>query len=168
MVAKKRGSSVNAIAEAELTKFLEFGVHSEVMDYAVVRKAFLTKLLDYLSEDEVRDFGQWSATDLAPETIRFYHGKLGLDSVLNSFERLGAKYSNFYAFRHESEGSAHTIVLSHGMGGKWSLFFEANLKKIFFDLGLSLETELSKNILIGRFTLPQAVQASGGKSKKSP
>jgi len=151
-IAKERGTSVNAIAEAELTKLVEFGRFTDEMEYAVVRKAWLAKLIGYLSEEEIREFGQWSGVGPSSESIRFYHGTISLESVLRTYEEIGAKYAKFYKFRHESSGSSHTIFLNHGLGMNWSIFYDATLKKVFRDiLGLTIETELSDNILIGRF-----------------
>ena len=42
-IAREQGTSVNAIAEAELTKFVEFDRFTEELEYKVVRKSWLTK-----------------------------------------------------------------------------------------------------------------------------
>jgi hypothetical protein len=40
------------------------------------------------------------------------------------------------------------------MGIKWSVFFEVSLREVFRKLlGIELETELSANLVIGRFKL---------------
>jgi len=54
---------------------------------------------------------------------------------------------------HEVEGKNHTILLSHRMGKKWSIFFEENLKTIFGRLGIDLETETSTNLVRRRFVV---------------
>ena len=162
-LAEEKGESVNAIVEAELTKLVEFDKFTDEMAYTTVRKAWLSKLIEYLSEDEIREFGRWSAVGPSSETVHFYHGTMDLDSLLETYEEIGSKYGKFFTFRHESDGTTHTIVLNHGMGMKWSIFLDANLKKVFRDvIGLDLTTRLSDNIFFGRFEAPTEKPASAG------
>ena len=162
-LAEEKGESVNAIVEAELTKLVEYDKFTVEMAYTTVRKAWLSKLIEYLSEDEIREFGRWSATGPTSETVHFYRGTMNLDSILRTYEEIGAKYGKFFTFRHESLGRTHTIMLNHGMGMKWSIFLDANLKMIFKDiLELDIATQLSDNIIFGRFEAPTEKPASVG------
>jgi len=149
--AADRNESVNALVEACLTKFVEFDQYIDVLDYGAVRKVFLVKGLEYLSEDEIREFARWAAMELGSETLRFYNAYPKVNSVLHIYEHVIAKYGRLYTFRHEAEGKNHTIILSHRMGKNWSIFFEENLKTIFGRLGIDLETETSASLVRGRF-----------------
>jgi len=149
--AEERNESVNALVEACLTKFVEFDQYAEELDYGMVRKMFLAKGLDYLSEQEIREFARWAAMELGSETLRFYNAYPKLDAVLHLYESVIAKYGRLYAFHHEAEGRNHTILLSHKMGKNWSIFFDENLKTIFSRLGIDLKTETSANLVKGSF-----------------
>jgi len=151
-LAKERGTSVNAIAEAELTKLIEFDRFADEMEYAVIRKAWLTKLIGYLDVGQIEEFGRWTGVGPSTETIRFYNGRVDLESVIRTYEEVGGKYSRFFKFRHERDDKRHTITLHHGMGRNWSVFYDASLKPVFPDvLGIDLATEVGDNLLIGRF-----------------
>jgi hypothetical protein len=165
-VAEEKNTSVNAIVEASLTRFIDFDQYADELDYGMVRKVFLTRGLDYLSEDEVRELGRWAAMELGSETLRFYNAYPKLDAVLHIYESVISKYGRLYTFHHEMEGKNHTIILTHKMGKKWSIFFEENLKTIFGRLGVDLETETSTNLVRGRFVEGSA-RPSGTESKQS-
>ena len=150
-IAEERNTSVNALVEASLTKLIEFDQYLEELDYGMVRKVFLVKGLDYLTEDEIREFARWAATELGSETLRFYGAFPDVGSVLHTYESIISKYGRLYTFRHEVVGRNHTITLSHRMGKNWSIFFEENMKTIFGRLGVDLQTERSANLVEGRF-----------------
>lgn len=149
--AEEKNMSVNALVEACLAKFVEFDQHAEELDYGTVRKVFLVKGLEYLTEDEIRELGRWAAREVGSETLRFYNASDKLDSVLHIYESIMSKYGRLYTFRHEAEGKNYTITLSHKMGKNWSTFFEENLKTIFSRLGVDLESETSANLVKLRF-----------------
>jgi hypothetical protein len=157
-LAEGKKESVNALVEAALTKLIEFDQYAEELDYGTVRKLFLAKGMEYLTEDEVREFARWGAMELGSETLRFYNAYPRLDAVLHIYESVISKYGRLYTFHHEVEGKSHTIFLSHRMGKKWSIFFEENMKTIFGRLGIDLETETSTNLVRGRFV----VKSQGG------
>ena len=158
--AEERDESVNALVEACLTKFIEFDQYAEELDYGMVRKRFLAKGMEYLTEDEIRELARWASTELGSETLRFYNAYPKLDAVLHTYESVISKYGRLYSFHHETEGKNHTIILTHRMGKNWSIFFEENLKTIFGRLGIDLETETSASLVKGRF-----VEKSSGPSR---
>ena len=150
-LAEERGESVNALDQAALTKLVEFDQYADELDYGMVRKVFLMKGLEYLTEGQIREFARWAAMELGEETLRFYGAFPNAGSVIHTYESIISKYGRLYTFRHEIEGRNHTITLSHRMGKKWSIFFEENMKTIFSRLGIDLETETSANLVKGRF-----------------
>ena len=150
-MAQVRNTSVNALVEGSLTRLVEFDQYMEELDYGMVRKVFLVKGLEYLSESEIREFARWAATELGSETLRFYDARPNAGSVIRVYESIISKYGRLYTFRHEMEGKNHTITLSHRMGKNWSIFFEENLKTIFSMLGVDLRTETSANFVRGTF-----------------
>jgi hypothetical protein len=151
-VAEQRNTSVNALVEASLTRLVEFDQYAEELDYGMVRKVFLVKGLEYLTQDEIREFARWSATELGSDTLRFYGAFPNAGSVIRTYESIISKYGRLYTFRHEVDGKDHTITLSHRMGKNWSIFFEENMKTIFKSLGIDLETERGANLVEAHFT----------------
>ena len=152
--AEEMDTSVNSLVESTLQKFVDFDRHAEEFGYASVRKGFLVKLLDYLSDEQIRDLGDWAGRGLGSETIAFHHPTMNLDAVLSTYQNIWAKYSGMYSIKHEKAGNGHVLRLIHNMGSKWSLFFDSQLKAMFDkNLGIELETELSPNLVMARFTV---------------
>jgi predicted transcriptional regulator len=151
-IAVDRQTSVNFLAEAALTKFADFDSHTEEFNYAVVKKAFLAKALEYLTDEEARDLGDWAGRGLGLENVRYYYPKADLEAVLSTYQNIGARYARMYTFRHDVEGNLHIVRLNHNMGMKWSIFYDAQMKGIFDEiLGIKLDTELSTNLVTARF-----------------
>jgi len=151
-LAKQRQTSVNSLAESALAKFVDFDSHTGEFDYVTVKKAFLAKVLEFLSDEEASELGGWAASGPGSETVRYYYPKADLDALLSTYRKIGGGYARMFTFRHEAEGSQHTIMVTHNMGMKWSLFYEANMKTLFEKaLGVKLVTELSDNMVTARF-----------------
>jgi hypothetical protein len=158
-IARERNTSVNALAESVLQKFVDFDRHTEELDYAVVPKSFLAKLVTYLSKEQATSLGEWSAKGPSSDAVHFYEKNVSLAAVLNTFEGIGSRYSRLFAFHHEVDGREHTITLNHGMGMKWSIFYDANLKKLFTEmLGVKIRTELTENLVTGHFEVPPSME----------
>jgi hypothetical protein len=153
-IAQERRTSVNALAEAVLQKFADFDTHAEEFGYGVVKKGFLVKVFEGLTDQQVRDLGDWAGRGLGSETVRYYHPEVDLEAVFSTFEDIWSRYSGMYSFRHEVRNNQHILLLNHNMGMKWSLFYEAQMKALFDkNLGLKLETELSPNFVTARFKM---------------
>ena len=158
---------MNALVETSLTRLIEFDQYADELDYGMVRKSFLVKGLEYLTENEIRELARWAAMELGSETLRFYHAYPKLDAVLHIYEAVISKYGRLYKFRHQVEGKTHTIILSHTMGKNWSIFFEENMKTIFGRLGVDLETETSANLVRGHFVEKSPKPSTFGRRTKS-
>jgi len=152
-IAEERKSSVNALAEAALTRLIEFDQFADELEFVSVRKPFLIKGLDYLTDEEVRDFGKWTAMETGAEMLEFYHGDANLNAALHILESIISKYGKLFTFHHDIEGKSHTVTIAHRMGKKWSIFFDSNLKTIFSRVGVNLKTEVSTNFVRGRFAV---------------
>jgi hypothetical protein len=150
-IAEERGTSVNALVETSLTRLIEYDQFADELGFVSVRKVFLLKGLEYLDEEEIREFGKWAAMESGSELLQFYGGDPNLDSILHVLESVISKYGRLFTFRHESEGKAHTIILAHTLSKKWSIFFEANLKTVFARIGIDLKTEISTNFVRAHF-----------------
>jgi len=152
--AEERQTSVNALAEGVLQKFVDFDSHSEEFGYGVVKKGFLTEVFEHLTDQQVRDLGDWAGRGLGSETVRYYHPEVSLEALLSTYQDTWSKYSGLYSFKHEVRGNQHILLLNHNMGMKWSIFYEAQMKALFDkNLGMELETELSPNFVTARFKM---------------
>ena len=150
-IAKGKSTSVNALVEASLTKLIEFDQFADELEFASVRKVMLVKGLDYLSDDQVVEFGIWTAKESGSELLKFYHGDDDLDSVIQIMESVFSKYGRMFTFHHEIEGRTHTIMMTHRLSRKWSILFDANLKTVFARIGIDLRSEVGSTYVRAQF-----------------
>src|SRR5947207_4362179 len=125
--AEQQGLSVNVIANRALRKYVEWDVVSERCRVASTFSSLLVKLMMWVPEEHVRELGksQWLhewrtvATSYSRE-----HGIVPRIRVLELFGR----YGRMFHFDQATTGSTRMLTLLHGMGKKWSLFYEGMLE----------------------------------------
>src|SRR6266568_1530689 len=131
--AEQQGLSVNVIANRALRKYVEWDVVSERFRVASTFSSLLVKLMMWVPEEHV----------IVPR-IR----------VLELFGR----YGRMFHFDQATTGSTRMLTLLHGMGRKWSLFYEGMLETMLSESlegkGV-LETMLSESLEgeVKRFSL---------------
>src|SRR5213596_2674014 len=105
--AEQQGLSVNVIANRALRKYVEWDVVSERFRVASTFSSLLVKLMMWVPEEHVRE-----------------HGIVPRIRVLELFGR----YGRMFHFDQATTGSTRILTLLHGMGRKWSLFYEGMLE----------------------------------------
>ena len=116
--------------------------------------ASLTKILTYLSDDEVREYARWVAENSLRDFVTFFYGKVTLDTVLKG-ERLLGEYGGHFKYQESVRDHMRTVVLKHGRGMKWSIHYEEQLRfEVENLLGGKVETEMTENQVTLRFPLP--------------
>jgi hypothetical protein len=115
--------------------------------------ASLTKIMNYLSEDEVRDYARWVAENSVRDFVTFFFGEMTLQTLLKGLKLL-ADYGGHFEYEESTTGHVRTVVLKHGRGIKWSIHYgewvRLAVEKL---LGLKVETEKTENQVIFRFPL---------------
>ena len=119
-----------------------------------VRKGFLTKLMEKLSDQEVSSISEVIAKKETKDFVLLLRNEYSLEAALGVIE-CWIIISGF-PFRHENTDTIHSYVLQHEMGRKMSnylaqlyrnLFLEFSLKKVHFDLtdnAISFAVDLNK------------------------
>jgi hypothetical protein len=149
--------SVNSVINRSLERFVEWDQLTEKFGFASVTRALLSRLLDYLTLNEVREVGALMAKDQTRSLI-LYSGKEITYSALLNLLQLGTRYSGLYKADYtidKSKGKC-IVVLSHSLGVKGSYFFESMLKTIFADLlKIPLETTVATDLCLAIFAFPE-------------
>lgn len=113
--------------------------------------ASLTRIMNYLSDDEVREYAQWVAENSVRDFVTFFFGELSLHTLLEGLKLL-ADYGGHFVYEESATGRVRTVVLKHGRGMKWSIHYgewvSLAVEKL---LGLKVETEKTENQVIFRF-----------------
>ncbi len=116
--------------------------------------ASLTRIMNYLSDDEVREYAQWVADNSVRDFVTFFFGEVTLHTLLKGLQLL-ADYGGHFEYEESTSGHVKTVVLKHGRGMKWSIHYgewvRLSVEKL---LGMKVETERTENQIIFRFPLP--------------
>jgi hypothetical protein len=157
MEAEEQGLSVNVIANHALRKHVEWDVVSERFKLASTFSSLLVKLMTWVPDEDARLLGksqwlhEWRA--LAASNYREH----GIEPRIRILELFGQYGRRFY-FDQATIGTTRILTLLHGMGRKWSLFYEGMLETMLSESlegeGM-LETMLSKSLEgeVKRFSL---------------
>jgi hypothetical protein len=112
--------------------------------------------MNYLSDDEVRDYAQWVAENSVRDFVTFFFGEMTLQTLLKGLKLL-ADYGGHFEYEESTTGHVRTVVLKHGRGTKWSIHYgewvRLSVEKL---LGLKVETEKTENQVTFRFPLAAA------------
>ena len=127
MEAEQQGLSVNVIANRALRKYVEWDVVSERYKVASSFPSLLVKLMTWVPEEHVRELGksQWLHEWRTASTSR--SREHGIEPRLRILE-LFSRYGRTFLFDQVTTGSTLILTLLHGMGRKWSLFYEGMLE----------------------------------------
>src|SRR5437870_12096941 len=104
----------------------------------------LIKLMGCLTDEEARELGIWAGKNLVKEYMTFWFKEVTPETLLEGFPKLLAKYGRAFAYEELEEGDRRTIILKHGSGAKWSVYYEAAMNTAFRDL-LQTDVKVDKS-----------------------
>lgn len=154
-LAGDQGVSVNLLANKSLRKFAEWDGYGEKFGFVSLPSGLMGKLMDYLSEEQVKDLGVWVGKNLMREYVMFWFKEVSIEKVIEAFPRLFAKYGRAFDYEEHSDGPQHTAILKHNRGMKWSLYYAEVFETVFREiLDRPLRVERSDNQIVARFRYP--------------
>ena len=90
---------------------------------------------------------------------------LDLETVLEVIPKLSSRYTRAFEYEEKRDGSRTVIVLRHGSGHKYSLFYEEMARALFADLGgRGIRTEPQENAVVLELSNPPKPIAAEGVS----
>jgi hypothetical protein len=114
----------------------------------------LTRIMNYLSDNEVREFAQWAAKNSVRDFVNFFFGEVTLQALLKGLKLL-ADYGGHFKYEESTSGHIRTVVLMHGRGMKWSIHYGEWVTLAIEELlGMKVEAEKTENQVIFRIPLP--------------
>jgi len=153
-LAAEEGVSVNFLVNRALRKLVEWDSYAERFGVVSLPGAQVERMMDYLSEEQARELGEWVGRNLVKEFLTFWFKDVSARTLLQSYPRLSSQYGRLFEYQERAEGGRWTIVLKHGRGRKWSQYYEALLAGMFREiLGLEPALESTDGQVVARFDL---------------
>jgi len=123
--------------------------------------ASLTRIMSYLSDDQVREYAHWVAENSVRDFVTFFFGEFTLPTLLKGLKLL-ADYGGHFEYEESTSGRIRTVLLKHGRGMKWSIHYgewvRLAIEKL---LGSKVESEMTESQVLFRFPLNLDYGAGG-------
>ena len=128
------GVSVSALSARALQRYAEWDAY--VIKFGVVDTPtfVVSRLLGYLSEEEMRELGRWVGSTVLLEFVAFRFKEVNAQNVLEVMPRLISKYGRLFRYEQLEEGGRRTVVINHGGGRMFSALYEEVIKAAFAEL----------------------------------
>jgi len=161
--AEREGVSVSFLANKALRRLVEWDMYADRFGFVAMPREVLSRMIDLLSEDEVRDLGRWVGENVYGAFTTFMFKHLDLETVLEVIPKLTSRYTKAFEYEEKRDGPRTVIVLRHGRGRKYSLYYEELARALFADLsGRGIRTEPQENAVVLEFSSATPPGATGG------
>ena len=132
--ADESGVSLNAIVSKALKQYIDWHSNAVKAGFITVRRATVLKLLEKVSEDEIKHIGRYIASSESKDFVLMLRNEYNINSALDVIETW-IKISG-YPYNHETKYDKHRYFIQHDMGKKWSLYLSEAYAFIFEEFGL--------------------------------
>ncbi len=141
--SEREGVSVNFLVNKSLRKLVEWDIYAEKFGIVAVPGSLVRRMMDYLTDEQAKELGAWVGKNLIREFITFWFKEVSFQTIVKGYPRLTAQYGHAFEYEERVEGGKWVIVLKHGMGHKWSLYYEELARALFLEL-LHKEAQVDK------------------------
>jgi hypothetical protein len=161
--AEREGVTVSFLVNKALRRLVEWDMYADRFGFIAMPKEALSRMIELLSEDEVRELGHWVGENVYRAFTTFVFKHLDLEAVLEVIPKLTSRYTKAFEYEEKRDGSRTVIVLRHGRGRMYSLYYEELLRALFVDLGgRGTRTEAQENAVVLEFSNPTPPVTTGG------
>jgi hypothetical protein len=133
-----------------IKEYLNWYSNAAKAGFVAVRRSFVSRVIDYLSEQEIISLAEYVAKTTNKDTILLLKKEYTIKSALDFLESW-IKISG-YAYRHEEANNGqnkHSYIIQHDMGKKWSVYLISLYQFLFNELGQNkkIEFDITENTL---------------------
>jgi len=127
--------TLNSLTNQVFKQYVKWDSRAAKAGLVPLPKVLLVKIIDKLTKEEIIQIAQYMVDKEIKDIILVLRKEHNITSFLDVVESW-AKTSDF-PFEHEEKNGSHKYVISHGMGKKWSLYFEEVFKRMFEQLEIT-------------------------------
>ena len=144
--AKEDRITLNALVDQVFDNYVTWDRKATKSGWVLVKNDVLKSFIESLDEKKIARLGIRAAKIVMRDTLLSFSGKIDLETWLlvtkHRSERSGFAYQ-------ESEGhDGIKLVITHGMGSKWSLFHRRYYTQMLKDLGKKTSVEYTENTVV--------------------
>ena len=148
-ISKDQKMSLNTYVNQIFDSHVNWDMHASEIGWVVMLKSASIKLIKHADDKTIIQLAKEAAESGAKEIALSMRGKHGVDEWI-SILKDRAKSSGFRIKEYRQNGTMR-LIMHHGMGDKWSLFFKTYYETIFSELGSKIKTEHTENSILLEF-----------------
>lgn len=160
-IAHTERVSVNSLVNQALRKFVDWDYYAEKGGFAIsparqflllpARWEVFARLLSHASDKEAARLGRWTGRNVAREVTVLWFREFSVRTALKCLELFASRFSRRYEYFYDTIGKEEVVTIEHGMGRKWSIFFEYVVRTVFGELlGKKVKITRMKNQVVAR------------------
>ena len=148
----REGVSVNLLVNKAIRRLVEWDIYAEKFGLVALPASLVERMMEHLTEEEAAELGRWVGRNVLPEFMTFWFKEVSLQSMVVGFPRLTSRYGRAFEYEEHAKDGKWTVILKHGAGSKWSIYYEELIRTSFKEL-LSTEvtTEKTDDQVVARF-----------------
>jgi hypothetical protein len=147
--AEREGVSVSFLANRALRRLVEWDMYADRFGFTALPREAFARIINLLPEGEVRELGRWVGENFYRGFTRFVFKQIDRDSVLEVIPKLTARYAKAFEYEEKQDGRRTVIVLGHGQGRKYSVYYEEVARALFVDfVGQGIRMEPQENAVV--------------------
>lgn len=145
-ISKEQKLSLNTYVNQIFNSHVNWDLHAPEVGWVVMLKSALREIIKNIDEETLRSAAKNAAESGAKEIALSMRGKYDIAGWI-SILKDRARSSGFSIKEYDDHGTIR-LVLHHDMGEKWSTFFEAYYKTVFYDLGSNVKSDHTENSIL--------------------
>lgn len=144
--AKEDKITMNALVDQIFDNYVHWERKAAKIGWILIKNDILRLFMENLNEKTLAKLAKSAAKMVMRDTLLSISTKVDLESWLFVTKNRSLK-SNF-VYREVRDDNQTRIVITHGMGPRWSLFHKIYYKEMLNDLGVKSTVEDTPNTLV--------------------
>jgi hypothetical protein len=143
--AKEDRITLNALVDQVFDSYVIWDRTAAKSGWILIKKETARSFFDTLNEKKIARLGVRAAKIVMRDTLLSISGKINLETWLLVTKHRSVRSG--FAYQESWENNGIRIVITHGMGTKWSLFHKWYYLQMLKDLGRKADVEYTANTL---------------------
>ena len=149
--ARSRGISTSALLNQTLDRVIKKTWPGEKAGVMSIGGFIIKELLNEVPSERLVKIAESSARQHKTRAS-LYSTRQTLESVLEMMDKITGLYFGWFTFAQSVNGRDHRILLTHGIGQRWSVWLEAYFVTFFMEmLGIPLKSSITDGGVLFEF-----------------
>lgn len=143
--AKEDRITLNALVDQVFDNYVTWDRRAAKSGWVLIKNGVLKSFIESLDEKKIARLGIHAAKIVMKDTLLSFSGKIDLQTWLLITRHRSVRSG--FAYQESESDDGIKIVITHGMGSKWSLFHKWYYSQMLKDLGKKTDVEHTPNTI---------------------